>query len=365
MADQKNDEKDNAQNDDLPEWLAQFKRELGAKSEEESYFNEDGPIIAADSEELKRIEAVNSLAKPYAFYELAGYDNAINSLCDLGFVGGIKSSSDGVVAALNHYHGLKSKPALRPIVISGKCYEDITPFLNAALEEMAQPTVKVDFSENSNGMPQMSINANGSAINAAQKEPALSWVARNNGIIIIEAVEFWLLDPPDQFFDFGNGVGAFIHFKMGGNVDVNEMIDIALDNPDVQIIVTTCQYEDIEADLLEFLGNVHTIEIDNPDQKEREELWTQISAKHPSLRMLNLRELASVSRTLSRFEIKQCAQEALSDSYYDGLKMGKVSGVTKENVFEKICLRVEDKDSEEFKTMQDFLLKSFSHSFDI
>ena len=81
--------------------------------------------------------------------------------------------------------------------------------------------------------------------------------------------------------------------------------------------------------------------------------------------MLNLRELASVSRTLSRFEIKQCAQEALSDSYYDGLKMGKVSGVTKENVFEKICLRVEDKDSEDFKTMQDFLLKSFSHSFDI
>ncbi len=368
MGEQKNSGQRQNQDNNLPEWLTQFKQELGAKAEEKVAGNEFTQVplkgSSASSEQGRVIGAQKKDIKPYAFFELAGYKNAINSLCDVGFGTSSAAQKDGIIAALNNYHGIKSKPALPPIVLTGKCFEDIKPLLNAALEEMSQPTVVLGFQESSHGVPMMTVNANGAALNASGKQPALQWVASNHGILVIDAIEYWIDDASSQIVDFGNGIGALVQFKMGPNIDVGEMIDIAVDNPEVQIVCTTCESEEYEADILDYFGSCKFIEIDNPDLEEREEIWTQQAGKHPSLRTLDLKNISRLTRGLSRYDIQQSVQDAISDSYHSGLRNGNLQEVTKENIFEKVCLRMDDKDCEEFREMQDVLIASFAKTLD-
>ncbi len=367
MGDPKNGEHKNNQENNLPDWLTQFKQELGAKSDENAVGDYTSvPLSEGGSleEESRLIGAQSKDIKPYAFFELAGYKNAINALCDVGFSTNFALQKDGIIAALNNYHGIKSKPALPPIVLSGRCYEDIKPLLNAALDEMSQPTVILSFQETSHGVPVMAVNANGIALNASGKQPALQWVAQNHGILVIDAIEYWIDDATSQIVDFGNGIGAVVQFKMGPNIDVGEMIETAIDNPDVQIICTTCESELYEADILEYFGTAKFIEVDNPDLEERQEIWTQQAGKHPSLRALDLRNISRLTRGLSRYDIQQSVQDAISDSYHLGLRNGNLEEISKENIFEKVCLRMDDKDCSEFREMQEALIDSFAKSFD-
>lgn len=359
MSEQKND-------NNLPDWLTQFKQELGAKSTERKSGSDFTTVPLnsnkAPSAPTHVIGAQSREITPYAFFELAGYKNAINSLCEIGFGTNSPAQKDGIIAALNNFHGMKSKPSLPPIVLSGQCFEDIKPLLNAALDEMSQPTVMLSFQETSHGIPVLSVNANGVALSAAGKQPALQWLAMNHGILVLDAIEYWIDDPSGHIVDFGNGMGAFVQFKMGPNIDVGEMIEMSLDNPDVQIVCTTCERDEYEADLLDYFGTAKFIEVSNPDIEEREEIWIQQAGKHPSLRPLNLKEVARLTRGLSRYDIQQSVQEAISDSYHQGLKVGSLEGISKESIFEKLCLRMEDKDCSEFKEMQDALIKSFAQS---
>ena len=367
MSEQKNDDTKQNNENNLPEWLTQFKQELGARSEEKTGTGEFSSMVqqtTSPSGTARVIGAASKSMKPYAFFELAGYTNSINELCEVGFGTNSAAQQDGIIAALNKFHGIKSKPALSPIVLSGECFEDIKPLLDAALDEMKQPTVMLGFSESAQGLPVMSVNANGAALNAAQRTPALQWIAHNHGILVLDAIEYWIDDPSDHIVDFGNGVGAFVQFKMAPNLDVNELIDLAIDNPDVQIVCTTCEREIYENDIIDYFGQVKFINIENPDLAEREEIWTQQAGKHPSLRPLNLGEIARLSRGLSRYDIQQIVQDTISDSYYKGLKSGNLTGVSREDVFEKVCVRMNNKDCNEFREMQDALLQSFAKSFD-
>lgn len=364
MTDPSNDKINNNQTDsNLPEWLSQFRKELNAsKSQDENadktnFKNADAIMMPLDSKHFAAGDY-----HPFAFLDLAGYKEAISSLKKIGVGNNNERVNDGIITALNRFHGVTSRPALRPILIEGETPEEIEPLIQATIDEFGMPTVRLQLQETMNGLPAMSVTANKSALTNTKNKSPLTWISENNGLLIIENVEDWTMffDEPDE-----DSMNPFLPIKLTPTgSELISLVAKSIDNPQVQILCTTNDEGYIPGEMWDMLGQVNKIKVDRPTKAERLEVWNKLSSKHPSLRGLSNSELSELTENLSRHELEVIAQDAVSEAYQSGLQKGACRQVTRENVFEKIILR-QDPKSPEFKRLEEALVSSFALSFNI
>lgn len=372
MSDSQNDKLNNDQKDNnLPEWLAQFREELNtaktgdnAKSQSHTapydnpeFKSSNSIMMGGATQKVPQTEEY----RPFAFMDLAGYKAAVNGLKKIGVGNHNDKINDGIVSALNRFHGVASRPALRPILMIGESIEEINPLVQATVDELSLPTVRLELQEAMNGMPAMAVTANKSALNQSKNRSPLTWVSDNSGVLILERVEDWTMffdEPEDEDNPFFP-----IKLTPTGSELIN-LVERAAKNPQVQLICTTCEKEAIPFEVWDMLGQVNEIVIEKPTRSERIELWNKLSGKHPSLRGLNNHELAELTENLSRRDLEMIAQDAVSEAYQSGLQRGACKSVTRENIYEKIILRT-DKNSSNYRKLEDALVKAFTSSFDI
>lgn len=117
--------------ENLPEWLSQFKKELNKNkpviqtpTATQQQQQPQSPYPNADFKNAESVlmnatggeELVASDYHPFAFMDLAGYENCIKRLKYLGIGASAKDKSAGIITALNKFHGLKSRPDRKSVV---------------------------------------------------------------------------------------------------------------------------------------------------------------------------------------------------------------------------------------------------------
>ena len=360
---------------DLPEWLAQFKRELNGKQENKETTpktQQNSPYPNADFQSAESIllnatggeELVASDYHPFAFMDLAGYESCIKQLKNLGIAASEQDKSSGIIAALNKFHGLKSRPALKPIVFVGESTEEIGPILEATAKQLSCPTIKMSIQQTPMGTPAILAHANKTAMQISEGKPPLVWMSENDGLLVLENLEDWRPFFEGSSLEFGDGGHSFISIQLSpAGKEFLRLVEVCADNPNVQIICSTTCAEDVPARMLEILGDVSEVKVEKPTNAERRQIWNKLANTHPSLRGLNFEELSNLTEHLTRAQIEKVVQEAIADSYNSGLKVGKCDRIKRENLFEKILLK-QDKNSSEFKKIEDVLVSNFAHQFE-
>lgn len=355
---------DKKQENALPDWLSQFKEELNEKASENVASKGD----CTDSGDAKLISPSKAQAPQrkkttsHSFQDLYGYRNAIKRLSELGFCRDEQINDESFLSVLNRFHGVKKRPAANPILFVGERVEDIDPIVSATVDEISQPTVKISFQDSMIGIPSIAVNSNKLALNFAKNTSPLAWVAANHGVIVIEQLESWDFFPFEQGYEMADGVTAIVNLKLTPiGRELYDGLDKAIHNPDVQIICTTTDVNAIDFEVFDALGPMREITIEDPDMIERSEIWQHMLELHPSLRELSINDLSEVSVNLSRSDIKQVVQEALSDAYQRALVSGTCEAVSKSNIYEKIILR-QDPTNEVYLKLEEELINEFSDS---
>ncbi len=360
----------------LPDWLEQFKQELnGAKSLSETAKEEPKQQTRYANADFKSAESVllnatggESLVAsdyhPFAYLNLAGYDSCIKRLKYLGIANSEKSNKTGMITALNKFHGIASRPALKPIIFVGESVEEIEPLLQATTDELACATIKMSVQETPAGLPAIMSQANKTAVTLARGKAPLVWLSENAGLLIIESLEDWTPFFEGSSFEFGDGERSIfsIHLTPAGKEFIN-LIEVCVKNPNVQVLCTTTCTDDIPSHFVDILGNFSEVKVEKPNMQERRQLWTKLANSHPSLRGQNFEELSTLTAHLSRADIEKVVQEAIAESYNTSLREGKCDNIKRENLFEKILLK-QDKTSEEFKKIEEVLVENFADSFE-
>ena len=363
--------------DNLPEWLAQFKKELkndqkAASATASAADKQQTPYANADFQNAESIllnacggeDLVASDYHPFAFVELPGYENCIKRLKHLGIAGGARDKSAGIINALNKFHGLKSRPALKPIVFIGEDIDEVQPILEATAQQMSCATIKMSVQETPAGLPAILAHANKTALQLSHGRSPLMWLSENNGLLVLENLEDWKPFFEGRTLEFGDGSQSFISIQLTpAGKEFLGLVEVCADNPNVQIIASTTCADEVPAQMMEILGEVSEVKVEKPTDAERKQIWNNLANTHPSLRGLNFDELAILTKHLTRADIEKVALEAIAESYNSGLKYGKCDRIKRENLFEKILLK-QDKDSEEFKRLEDVLVDSFAHQFE-
>ncbi len=365
----------NKKNDGVPEWLAQFRRELAGSEESpktEPEVEKKTPYANADFQKAESVLLSANGAQTHAHNDyhafalsnLAGYEKAITRLRFLGFGDKSSAQNDSVIAALNRFHGMSSRPALRPILIIGESPEEIEPLLNATSDELMCPTVKLAIQDTPSGLPGIAAAANKSCMDISRGKPPLVAISENNGLLIMENIEDWSIFFEEESFDGPDGPQPMMPVRLTpAGREFLSLIEHCADNPRVQIICTTCEQELIPLELLDIIGDMDEVKIEPPNKSERIAIWNELANRHPSLRGLNNAELANYCESLSRHDIEVVAQEAITEAYNSGLKRGFCNSVTRENLMEKIILRQEP-GTVVFAMLEDALVNNFARSFE-
>ena len=100
-----------------------------------------------------------------------------------------------------------------------------------------------------------------------------------------------------------------------------------------------------------------------PNEKERADIWADIMQRHPSMRSLDLEDLARYSAGLARYDIYMAAREAIEEAYKLGLVTRRYQPVTAQNIFEKLAA-YQPLDSVEYRALEAEVIKDFQHDLD-
>lgn len=356
------------QNADIPDWISQFK----AKQVPEPVISEPVPddvkrkiVSGVGIEELydtsKQVVSMASTYHAFTYYEVAGYRNAISRLRQLGIGLSDDESSKDMMRALNKFHGLATRPARKPLILTGNDIDDVNVLLEATLEELNMPTVKCKFETSFQGFGGLTTIANKQAMRVSRSENPYFHVAREGGCLVLENLDLW------DFSPFGFQEELIIQslvFKMQvpkQNRAVFDVLRDAVNNPAVVIVATSGDTNIESDDFAELIGDADVVCVESPDDVERHDIWSTLIQEHPSLNGLEVFELVALSSGMSRNDIIDSAKEAIQEAYYDGIKYAGCKAISKENIFEKLIVR-QDAESQEFKLLQDSLIKSFSSS---
>ena len=100
-----------------------------------------------------------------------------------------------------------------------------------------------------------------------------------------------------------------------------------------------------------------------PNEKERADIWADIMQRHPSMRSLDLEDLAQYSAGLARYDIYMAAREAVEDAYKLGLIQRSFIPVSTQNMLDKIA-SCQPLDSDEYHALEERLIEAFVDELD-
>lgn len=310
---------------------------------------------APDAPELPSMPHSAELVKRTGGYRsLAGYDEVVSIMRGLGI--GMQNNREYLefVSMLNERHGLDRVPALDSLLLRAPAIEDANRFAQATIEELGLPALHMSMEENVMGMPVLCITAQGN------NRPRMNH-AHNRfeapAVLVIQDLDLWTV--PELPEGVEGGMGAFIMANVSrGARDAMSLIRASVEDPDVCVIATATTFGDVDPFYYEMLEPMTVIDIANPTEKERADIWSEVARDHPSMRGIDQASLVRFSEGVPRYDIYLAVREALEEAYKQGLMQREYQAVLPQNIFEKLAA-CQPVDSAVYRELEEAVVRSF------
>ena len=312
---------------------------------------------AVDVPSMPNVPTVETKALNYQ--TLVGYDEAVGIMRDYGV--GLQEDRGflSFIQMMNEQHGLNRMPAADTMLFRAPVIEDATRFADATVGELGLPVLRMTMEEGFQGLPVLCVTADGN------NRPRMN--RQHNrfdgpGILVLDDLEMWRM--PEIPENAENGMSAFVMANMTrGAREAMDMIRASVEDPDVFVIATSTTRGEVEPFFYELLEPLSIIDIGMPNEKERADIWADIMQRHPSMRSLDLEDLARYSAGLARYDIYMAAREAVEDAYKLGLIQRSFIPVSTQNMLDKIA-SCQPLDSDEYHALEERLIEAFVDELD-
>ena len=248
-------------------------------------------------------------------------------------------------------------PACDALLMRSPAREDANRFMTATVGELDLPVLRMRMEENMQGMPVLCVMAQ------ADRQPKLN-KAHNDfeepGVLVIEDIDLWSAPVFDAPEDLG---GLIMSTLSRGAREAVNLIRNSADNPDVFVLCTAAAGNDIDPFFFDLLGPLSAIEIDNPNDKERADIWMDIAREHPSIRGVDRDVLVKYSKGMPRYDMYMAAREAIEEAYKDSLMQRRYIPVTTDNLFDKLAA-YQPLESAEYKALEQAVIDDFRRELD-
>ena len=293
------------------------------------------------------------------YRDLTSYDEAVSIMRDYGF--GLQNDPGFIsfVGMLNEQHGLKRLPAADTVLFRAPAIEDATHFVDATIGELGLPSLRMAMEEGMQGMPVLCVTADGNnrpRMNHQQNR------FQGPAILVIDNLDTWQM--PEVPENVESGMSAFVLANMtrGAREAVN-LIRSAVEDPQVFVLATASMDAVVDPFFYEVLEPLTIVDIGNPNDKERKDLWTEIMRDHPSMQGLDVDDLVRYSSGLARYDIVVAAREAIDEAYKLGLVQRTFVPVTSQNIFDKLAA-MQPLDSDEYHALEERVIGDFVAGLD-
>lgn len=294
---------------------------------------------------------------PLTYKNLVGYDEAIRLMRDFGVGLGNDAEFRKFVKQLNTSHGLGSMPAIDSFLFRAPAREDAQRFMMATLGELGLPCVRMNMEENMQGVPVLCVSA------MAQRPGKLNPARMLEGpcVLVLEDLDEWVSPMPDgPMDDFGGLIMATL--SHGAREAVN-LIQMAVDNPDVYVLASASDSCEIDPFFYDILEPLTVVDIGVPTDEERAALWAELVADHPSLGAIDAKEVVRLTASLPRYDIYLATREAVEQAYREGLVSRTYRPVEPGNLFDKIAA-YQPLESKEYGELERAVLEGFRADID-
>ena len=297
--------------------------------------------------------------RPSGYSTLAGYDEAISIMRDLGV--GMQNNREYLdfIALLNERHGLDRAPSLDSLLLRAPVIEDAARFAQATVEELGLPVLRMSMEENVMGVPVLCITAQGN------NRPRMNH-AHNRfeapAILVLDDLDLWTT--PEAPENVEGGMNAFIMANISrGAREAMSLIRSSVEDPDVCVIATASTSGEVDPFYYDMLEPMTVVDIGMPNDKERADIWAEIARNHPSIRAIDRKALVRYSEGVSRYDIYLAAREALEEAYKMGLVQRSYVPVVPQNIFEKLAA-CQPIDSDAYRAIEEEVIRRFKDDLD-
>lgn len=328
------------------------------KPAEKPASNEPSPaamaVLPTTSALAASLPAVEETQERFDYRSLVGFDGAISLMGELGVGRSHDPAFASFVHMLNQRHGLPGIPGLGTLIFRCPAREDADYFMVATVGELRMPAIRMRLDHNAQGQAVLCVMA------SSDFKARLSGVTRMGfdtpTVVILEDLDLWDL----PFFDgAAEDLQGFLQMQLSrGAREALALIQTALNTPEVTVLISATEPDEIDPYFWDLIGPHRTIDIELPDTEERRDIWRAARAQHPSLRGLDINQLVEFSRTLSRFEIFAIANEAVEDAYRESLGANEFRSVRTEDMLARLA-NFQPLESDEYRRMEDLAVESF------
>lgn len=306
------------------------------------------PGIVPGQSQRMQPEAVAPGALPddATYADLVGFDRAISVMQSFGI--GMRDDPEflSLVEALNELHGIDSIPATDSILFRSLAREDASQFMEATANELGLPMIRMTMDENIQGALMLCLTVR------ADSQPAMNrqrMEFEGPAVLCLEDIDLWMA-PED--YESGDADVPWAQRLTPGAQEAVRLIRAAVENPEVYVLATVSTYGEVDSFFCDLITPFSVVEIDTPDEGEREKIWRALMRSHPSLGNLRLRSLIEYSANMPRADIYLAVREAIEEAYKQSLAMRTYLPVTYDNLLEKLSA-YQPLESEEYKSLED------------
>ena len=290
--------------------------------------------------------------KKEKYADLVGFDDAIADMRTLGIGMGDSEDFKSFVAHLNEMYGVDRMPALDALILRADVHEDANKFLEATVNEIGLPVVRMAVRENLQGVPVLVVSSEGIDLRGRQNLMRMGFTQPLT--LVLENIDLWPMagaddDREDSFAPYTGGQGP----REAGNI-----IRSAVENPDTYVLASAAKLNDIDASFFDLLAPASIVDIALPNDDERARIWQKILVENPSLDGIAHTDLVRLSSGMSRFDIEQAAREATEGAYRRSMSLRTYVPVSEQNIFEKLA-NYQPLDSSEYRDLEQKVLDDF------
>ena len=295
----------------------------------------------------------------FNYKSLVGYDEAVAIMRDYGF--GLQRDAGFIsfVEMLNEKHGLNRMPAADTMLFRAPAIEDAARFVEATIGELGLPPLRMGMEEGVQGVPMLCVTADSSnrpRMNHQQNR------FQGPAILVIDELDTWRIPEPPENVEGGMQAFMLANMTRGAREAIN-LIRSAVEDPNVIVLATSMIGGEVDPFFYEVLEPLTIIDIANPNEQERADIWAEIMQDHPSTRSLDVKDLVKYSAGLARYDIYMAAREAIEEAYKAGLVQRGFVPVTSQNILDKIAA-CQPFDSDEYHALEDRVVSDFVDSLD-
>lgn len=302
-----------------------------------------------EEDEEAKLETANNERVTYK--DLHGFASTIEKMHSLGV--GVRQDDEykDFVKMLNERHGIDRVSALQTYLFTSEAREDANQFLLATAGELGLPVVRMTMEDGPQGVPVLCV------MTSPDFPMRLGWnktMFEEPSILLLENLDLWTV----PFSEGASEEPASLQMLSRGAREAIGMIHFAVQNPEVHVFATASREDEVAGFFYDLLEPIQVIEIKEPTRSEREDIWSHIEARHPSIRGLNREELIDLSAHMARYDIYMAAQEALEQAYKASLAKHVYVPVMIDNLYDKLAA-YQPLESREYKQLEQNVLSDF------